>query len=123
VPFCINDRLDVALAVGADAVHLGQDDLPISAALQVLRGRNKPLLLGVSTHNLAQAKAAVAAGADYIGFGPVFPTRSSETRTLWWGLPRWRKSRGPCMYRWWRLAASPWLSLTPWRKLGRRQQP
>jgi thiamine-phosphate pyrophosphorylase len=73
VPFCVNDRLDVALAVGADAVHLGQDDLPLADARGVAAGR---LLIGFSTHNPAQAAAAAAGGADYIGFGPIFDTRS-----------------------------------------------
>lgn len=73
VPFCVNDRLDVALAVGADAVHLGQDDLPLADARGIAAGR---LLIGFSTHNPAQAAAAVAGGADYIGFGPIFVTRS-----------------------------------------------
>jgi thiamine-phosphate pyrophosphorylase len=76
VPFCVNDRLDVALAVGADAVHLGQDDLPLADAQRV-RDRVRPAMaIGFSTHNRAQALAAAAGGADYIGFGPVFPTRS-----------------------------------------------
>ncbi len=73
VPFCVNDRLDVALAVGADVVHLGQDDLPLADARRIAAGR---LLIGFSTHNPAQAAAAVAGGADYIGFGPIFDTRS-----------------------------------------------
>jgi thiamine-phosphate pyrophosphorylase len=77
VPFCVNDRLDVALAVGAEVAHLGQDDLPLGDArrvcLQVGRG---DLVLGVSTHHLAQAVAAAEAGADYLGFGPIFGTGS-----------------------------------------------
>ena len=77
VPFCVNDRLDVALAVGADVVHLGQDDLPLADAQRVRALAGRPeLLIGFSTHNLAQARAAAAGGADYIGFGPVFGTRS-----------------------------------------------
>jgi thiamine-phosphate pyrophosphorylase len=77
VPFCVNDRLDVALAVGADVVHLGQDDLPLADAQRVRALAGRPeLLIGFSTHNLAQARATAAAGADYIGFGPVFGTRS-----------------------------------------------
>lgn len=68
----INDRLDVALAVEADGVHLGQDDLPLADARRALAGR--PLLVGVSTHELAQVRAALADGADYLGFGPVFAT-------------------------------------------------
>jgi len=71
VPLCVNDRLDVALAVGAQAVHLGQEDLPLDAARAVAAGR---LLIGISTHNPAQAAAAMAGGADYIGLGPIFPT-------------------------------------------------
>jgi len=79
VPFCVNDRLDVALAVEADVVHLGQDDLPLADARRVreLAGA-RDLLIGFSTHNHAQARAAAAAGADYIGFGPVFGTASKQ---------------------------------------------
>jgi thiamine-phosphate pyrophosphorylase len=73
VPFCVNDRVDVALLVGADFVHVGQQDLPLS---EVRRLAGPRLRVGVSTHNAEQARAAVAAGADYIGFGPVFATRS-----------------------------------------------
>ena len=73
VPFCVNDRLDVALVVGADVAHLGQDDLPLEDARRFAGGR---VLIGFSTHNRAQAAAAVAGGADYIGFGPIFDTRS-----------------------------------------------
>jgi len=77
VPFCVNDRLDVALAVGADVVHLGQDDLPLADAQAVRAVAGRPdLAIGFSTHNAAQAIAAAGAGADYIGFGPVFGTRS-----------------------------------------------
>jgi thiamine-phosphate pyrophosphorylase len=77
VPFCVNDRLDVALAVGADVVHLGQDDLPLPDALAARVAAGRPdLVVGYSTHNAAQALAAAEAGADYIGFGPVFATTS-----------------------------------------------
>lgn len=77
VPFCVNDRLDVALAVGADVCHLGQEDLPLADALRVrkLAGAEK-MVIGISTHALAQARAAADGGADYIGFGPCFPTLS-----------------------------------------------
>jgi thiamine-phosphate pyrophosphorylase len=78
VPFVVNDRLDVALAVGADAVHLGQDDLPLAAARAALARAGRRLLIGVSTHTPAQAEAAARAGADYLGFGPVFPTVTKE---------------------------------------------
>jgi thiamine-phosphate pyrophosphorylase len=77
VPFCVNDRLDVAVAAGADVVHLGQDDLPLADALRLRAQLGRPdLAVGFSTHNREQALAAAAAGADYIGFGPVFPTTS-----------------------------------------------
>jgi thiamine-phosphate pyrophosphorylase len=71
VPLCVNDRLDVALAVGADAVHLGQNDLPLPDARRVAAGR---LIIGLSTHDPRQAAQAHADGADYLGFGPVFGT-------------------------------------------------
>lgn len=71
VALLINDRVDIACAVGADGVHLGQDDLPIRKARAILGpGR----LIGQSTHSLEQALAAQKQGADYIGFGPLFPT-------------------------------------------------
>jgi thiamine-phosphate pyrophosphorylase len=77
VPFCVNDRMDVALAVGADAVHLGQDDLPLADAQRVRAAAGQPdLRIGFSTHNLAQARAAAAGGADYIGYGPIYATAS-----------------------------------------------
>ena len=72
----INDRCDLALAVNADGVHLGQDDLPPAL---VRRWLAPPALIGVSTHDLVQVERAKAEGvADYLGFGPVFPTRSKE---------------------------------------------
>lgn len=70
--FIVNDRLDLALAVEADGVHLGQDDLPPRLARPLLR---PGMLLGVSTHSVEEARAAESAGADYIGFGPVYPTQ------------------------------------------------
>jgi thiamine-phosphate pyrophosphorylase len=79
VPFCVNDRMDVALAVDADVVHLGQDDLPLTDALAVRARLGRPeLTIGYSTHNRAQAVAAAGAGADYIAFGPVFGTASKQ---------------------------------------------
>jgi thiamine-phosphate pyrophosphorylase len=73
--FFVNDHVDVAIAAGADGVHLGQEDLPIELA-QKLAGTE--FLIGISTHDLDQAKAAQKAGADYIGFGPVFPTTTKD---------------------------------------------
>jgi thiamine-phosphate pyrophosphorylase len=69
--FLVNDRPDVARAAGADGVHLGQDDLPIAAARRVL---GPDAVIGISTHDLHQARDAAAAGADYIGVGPIFET-------------------------------------------------
>jgi thiamine-phosphate pyrophosphorylase len=69
--FIVNDRLDLALAVNADGVHLGQDDLPPTAARAAL-GQGK--ILGVSTHSLEQAIRAAEEGADYLGIGPIFAT-------------------------------------------------
>ncbi len=66
----VNDRVDVALAADADGVHLGQTDLPLAEARRIA----PELWIGVSTHNLAQVRAACEAGADYLGFGPVFST-------------------------------------------------
>ena len=73
--FIVNDRCDVAVAVGADGVHLGQDDAPLADARGIV-GPGK--LIGISTHNLEQAIAAERGGADYIGFGPVFQTTTKE---------------------------------------------
>ena len=71
--FFVNDRPDIAVLAGADGVHLGQDDLPPAAARRVLGpGR----VVGVSTHDLEQARQAVAAGADYVAVGPIYPTTS-----------------------------------------------
>jgi thiamine-phosphate pyrophosphorylase len=70
----VNDRIDVALAAGADGVHLGQADLPIEDARRISRG----LWIGISTHNVQQVYEACAAGADYVGFGPVFATATKE---------------------------------------------
>jgi thiamine-phosphate pyrophosphorylase len=67
----VNDRADVARLAGADGVHVGQDDLPVAAARRVV---GPHALVGVSTHDVAQARAADAAGADYLGVGPVFAT-------------------------------------------------
>jgi thiamine-phosphate pyrophosphorylase len=71
VPLIINDRVEIACVLGADGVHLGQEDLPIAAARRVL---GSSALIGRSTHSLEQARAAEAEGASYIGCGPIFPT-------------------------------------------------
>ena len=72
----INDRADVAKLVGAGGVHLGQDDLPVHAAREILGPR---AIIGFSTHTLAQAEAAAREGlADYLGFGPIYATSSKD---------------------------------------------
>jgi thiamine-phosphate pyrophosphorylase len=70
----INDYVDVALAVDADGVHLGQDDLPLAQARKIMGDR----IIGISTHSLSEAVEAAAAGADYIGFGPIYATATKD---------------------------------------------
>jgi len=70
----INDHADIALAVEADGVHLGQDDLPLREARKIMGHR----IVGISTHDLVQATEAESGGADYIGFGPVFHTTTKD---------------------------------------------
>jgi len=88
--FLVNDRADVAHAVGADGVHLGQEDLPVAGARRVL-GPDR--LVGVSTHDMAEALAAERAGADYIGVGPVYDTTSKATTLPGRGLEAVRAVR------------------------------
>lgn len=72
--FIVNDHIDVALAVDADGIHLGQDDLPLEEARKIVGGK----IIGISTHAIEEARQAERDGADYIGVGPVFPTKSKE---------------------------------------------
>ena len=88
--FIVNDRVDLAVAAGADGVHVGQDDLPARAARPLLRAG---MILGVSTHSVAQARAAQADGADYVAVGSMFPTRSKAEFELV-GTELLRKLRG-----------------------------
>ena len=71
----INDRADIALACDADGVHLGQDDLPLAAGRKLMGEK----IVGISTHNIEQAREAERNGADYIGFGPMFGTSTKNT--------------------------------------------
>ena len=73
VPLVVNDRADIARIVGADGVHVGQDDLPPAAARAVV---GPDAIVGVSTHDPEQASKAAAEPVDYVAFGPVFPTRT-----------------------------------------------
>ena len=88
--FIVNDRCDVALAVGADGVHLGQEDLPVAEARALL---GPGMLIGISTHNLVQALEAEALGADYLGFGPIFPSPTKRHPEPVVGIERLREVR------------------------------
>jgi thiamine-phosphate pyrophosphorylase len=85
----INDRLDVALAVGADALHLGQTDLPLAEVCALVGDR---LALGISTHGAAQVEAAVALRPSYIAYGPVFPTSTKQNPDPVQGLAALREA-------------------------------
>jgi len=88
--FIVNDRVDLALAADADGAHVGQEDLPAVSA-RLLLGPER--LLGVSTHDPGQAEAAQRAGADYIGFGPMFATGTKDTGYAARGLDAIREIR------------------------------
>jgi thiamine-phosphate pyrophosphorylase len=77
----INDHTDIALAVEADGVHLGQEDLPLAAARTIA----PDLLIGISTHSREEALDAQREGADYVNIGPIFPTRTKEGVKQWLG--------------------------------------
>ena len=78
VPFVVNDSVEIALAIDADGVHVGQGDMPL-AEVRRLVGPEK--IIGLSTHSPAQAEKAVRDGADYIGVGPIFATQTKEDVT------------------------------------------
>jgi thiamine-phosphate pyrophosphorylase len=88
--FIVNDRADIALACNADGVHLGQDDLPLAAARKLI-GPQK--MIGISTHDLDQARSAELNGADYIGFGPIFGSTTKDTGYSARGLDMLREIR------------------------------
>jgi len=90
VLFIVNDRCDLALAVNADGVHVGQGDLPLDLARKVM-GPDK--LIGLSTHNREQVVAASAGGPDYLGFGPIFTPGSKSDHDPVVGLPGLREIR------------------------------
>ncbi|MBO0961111.1 thiamine phosphate synthase [Neobacillus sp. MM2021_6] len=74
IPFIVNDDIELALAIGADGVHIGQEDEPV----KTVRERIGEKILGVSVHSLEEAEIALRDGADYFGIGPVFPTKTKE---------------------------------------------
>ena len=86
----INDRCDLALAVDADGVHVGQDDLPVEQARKLLGPRK---IVGLSTHNAEQVRAAVVARPDYIGFGPIFSTSTKTDHDPLVGIDGLRDAR------------------------------
>lgn len=90
VLFLVNDRVDLALEVEADGVHLGQDDLPYAAARRLL-GPHK--IIGLTVHNVREALEAVQLGADYLGVSPIFPTRTKADAGAAGGLRLLREIR------------------------------
>ncbi|WP_078549032.1 thiamine phosphate synthase [Litchfieldia alkalitelluris] len=74
VPFIVNDDVDLAIEIGADGVHIGQEDEPVSE----VRAKIGKLILGVSAHDLEEALYAIEKGADYIGVGPMYETKTKE---------------------------------------------
>ncbi|MDZ4733350.1 MAG: thiamine phosphate synthase [Nitrospirota bacterium] len=91
VLFIVNDRCDLALAVNADGVHLGQGDLPLDLARKVM-GPDR--LIGISTHNSDQVREATAGKPDYLGFGPIFKPGSKQDHDPVVGLEGLRAMRG-----------------------------
>ncbi len=81
----INDEIDLALAIKADGVHLGQDDFPVKMARQLL-GKNA--IIGLSTHNFTQAREAATQTIDYIGFGPIFSTTTKKDHDSTLGISK-----------------------------------
>jgi len=90
VPLIINDRLDVALAVGADGVHLGQTDMPLEMARSIVKDA---LCIGISAESLEDARAAERGGADYIGVSPIFETATKADTAPALGLEGLRQIR------------------------------
>ncbi len=89
--FIVNDRCDLALAVEADGVHLGQDDVPIAVARKLMGLKR---LIGISTHRPEQVTRATLEGADYLGFGPIFGTASKADHEPVVGMEGLRAVRG-----------------------------
>ncbi|WCE29059.1 thiamine phosphate synthase [Vibrio sp. SCSIO 43137] len=94
VPLIINDRVDVALAVDADGVHLGQSDMPATVARQLL-GADK--LIGLSVENDQQLSEARSLPIDYIGLSAIFPTESKTDLKKYWGLEGLKSASQNCI--------------------------
>jgi len=90
IPFIVNDRIDIALALDADGVHLGQQDMPLQTARKIM-GNEK--IIGISVNNVYEALEAEKGGADYLGVGPVFPTTTKPDIRAPLGIEGLRKIR------------------------------
>jgi thiamine-phosphate pyrophosphorylase len=90
VTLIVNDRVDIALALGADGVHLGQDDLPVTAARDLL---GRKAIIGYSTHNFGQLQSALDLPIDYVAFGPLFKTASKNNPDPVVGLNSLREAK------------------------------
>lgn len=88
VRIVINDRVDVAMALGADGVHLGQSDIPVDAARRLL---GADAIIGFSTHTISQVQVAATLAVDYVAFGPVFDTRTKRDHEPLVGLDHLRE--------------------------------
>ena len=89
--FIVNDRCDLAMALQADGVHLGQTDLPLVLARKLV---GPDMLIGISTHNVEQVQMATEGGADYLGFGPIFSTNTKSNPDPVVGIQGMKSVRG-----------------------------
>jgi thiamine-phosphate pyrophosphorylase len=89
IKLIVNDRVDIAAAIKADGVHLGQDDMPVSAARELL---GPAAIIGLSTHSIEQVREAITLPVNYIGFGPIFDTTTKENPDAVVGLEMLREA-------------------------------
>ncbi|WP_396653063.1 thiamine phosphate synthase [Metabacillus arenae] len=82
IPFIVNDDIDLALQLDADGVHIGQEDEPV----EIVRKKIGNKILGVSAHSIEEAQAAIESGADYLGLGPIYPTKTKQDTRAVQGL-------------------------------------
>lgn len=93
VPFIVNDRLDIALAVDADGIHIGQEDLPLAVVKRLMK---PDAIIGVSAGTVAEAVAAESAGATYIGVGPIYSTSTKSDAGQPIGIAGLQEIRSAC---------------------------
>jgi thiamine-phosphate pyrophosphorylase len=103
IPLVINDRIDIALACGADGVHLGQNDLPADEARKLLP---PGVFIGWSVESMDDVQQSAALPVDYLGVSPIFSTPTKTDTKDPWGLEGLAVVRAATPCRWWRLAAS-----------------